>query len=427
VIGVGAAVLLYLNRVVDSGFELGLGVREIAADPGFLPSVGPAVLGFRLALAAVVASVTALVGLTVLPSPDGPVLAAFGFTLVAVGFGTRWIHVALDRAPLVGVAQAAGQLIMVAMVVLLVRDTGDVLGVPAAQVVGDLAAAGILFAALWRSPARIRIRFDFAKVRPLLPRATHLVASALLGITIYNSDFLFLRVLRDARAVGFYAAAYTLVTFFLNVGATYNLSLLPSLTRLRGDPAARQRLYDSAMAHVFAVGLPIAVGGSLVAGGLVRLLYGPEFGPAALPLALLIWWIPLNLLRDVPLMAVLSEGGERIAFRITAQAAGLNVALNLLLIPGLGLLGAAIATLATETIRMALALRAAGRLGLTLPPFGRFGRALAAGSLLTAAVVLTPGDSIWIAVPLGAVAYAAGLVLTGGLKVRAGWRPELTV
>ena len=40
VIGVATAVVLYLNRVVDGGLELGLGVREVARDPR-LPRILP--------------------------------------------------------------------------------------------------------------------------------------------------------------------------------------------------------------------------------------------------------------------------------------------------------------------------------------------------------------------------------------------------
>jgi O-antigen/teichoic acid export membrane protein len=248
-----------------------------------------------------------------------------------------------------------------------------------------------------------------------------------LGIVIYNSDFLFLRVLRDATAVGYYAAAYTLVTFFLNVGAMYNLSLLPSLTRLRADRPEQLRLYHTALAQVFAAGLPAALGGSLLAAALVGLVFGPVYAVSALPFALLVWCIPLNLLRDVPLMALMSAGEERAVFRVTLSAAALNLALNAALIPRLGLFGAAAATVLTETVRMILAMARARVHGFSLPGPGRFGRAGIAGVAMGGVLLAVAPGSVWAAVPLGAGAYLVALLATGGLKLRRRRWPVLSV
>ena len=40
-----------------------------------------------------------------------------------------------------------------------------------------------------------------------------MVRYAVAGLLIYNSDIIFLRVLGSAEAVGYYAAAYTLLSF----------------------------------------------------------------------------------------------------------------------------------------------------------------------------------------------------------------------
>jgi len=357
-IGVAMAVTLYGNRVVDLGFDLGLGVREIAADGAFLARVTPSVLGFRLLLAVGLAATLALVGLLILPQPDGAVLAIYGTTLLAVGASTRWIHLGADRSRTAAMALAGGQLVMALVVLATVRGPGDVAAVAGAQVAGDLLAAILLVLALGQAGRVLPIRIDWAVLRPLLPRAWALVASALLGILIYNAGLLFLRVLHGTAAVGYYAAGYTIVTFFLNLGIAYNLSLLPSLTRLRERKQDLEALYQTSMAQVFAVGAPAAVGGTLLAGPITAFLFGSGYAASAAPFALLIWSIPLNLLRDVPLMALLSSEGERWVFRVTLWAAVLSFALNLALIPSMGPIGAALATIMTEAVRMALAANA---------------------------------------------------------------------
>lgn len=412
-----AAVVLYFNRVVDGGFELGLGVREIAADPEFLDHSTPTVLTVRTLLAAAGAAAVGAAGLAFLPEPDGAVLAVSGLSLLAVGIGARWVHLGLRRTALVALAAIVGQGTMALLVFGLVREPADVAALPAAQVAGDLVVAAILLVALRRLAGSLPVQVDWMVVRRLAHRAWHLVASALLGIAIFTTGILLVRAFRGAGAAGHYAAAYTLVTFALNVGAMYNLSLLPSLTRLAPDPAEQHRLYHTAMAHVLAFGLPAAAGGSLLGGPVVGTVFGPGYAESALPLSLLLWSLPLNFLRDVALMALLSAGKEQIVFRVTLVSALLSVTLGLGLVPRFGLAGAAVGTLAAESIRLLLAAGFARASGFPLPGVGRFTRVLAATGVMALGLVLMNPGSVWIGVPSGAALYALGLLAMGALRL----------
>lgn len=426
-VGVAAAVVLYLNRVSDLGFELGLGVRQVAADHRFPERAGSSVLALRALIALLLAGLLALVGLAFLPQPDGAILAVHGLALLAVGIGTRWVLVGLDRTRAAALATTAGQALLALLVLLLVRGPGDVVVLPTAQMAGDILAAALCLLALGRGFWSQAVRVDWSALRPLLPRAWSLVGSALLGIAIYNADFLFLRVLHGPAAVGYYASGYTLVTFFLNLGVAYNLSLLPSLTRLREARADQLDQYHRSLVQVFAVSLPLSLGGALLAGPIVALLFGVGFAPAAAPFALLIWCIPLNLLRDVSLMGLLSAEGEHWVFRITLWAAVLNLVLNILLIPRYGLSGAAAATVATEGFRMLFAVVVARTWGFRLPGPRRFARPLAAGAAMAAALLLLRPPTVWLGVPLGGVVYLAALTALGGVRFERGRLPALSV
>lgn len=426
-IGVAAAVTLYGNRIADLGFDLGLGVREIAADRAFLARVTPSVLGLRLLISAGLATVLALVGLFILPQPDGAILAVYGLTLFAVGASTRWIHLGADRSRTAAMSLAGGQLLMAALVVATVRGPGDVAAMAGAQVAGDLLAALLLVLALGGAGRALPISLDWGVLRPLLPRAWALVGSALLGILIYNAGLLFLRASHGSSAVGYYAAGYTLVTFFLNLGIAYNLSLLPSLTRLHGSPAELTALYHTSIAQVFAVGIPAAVGGSLLAGRITGLLFGAGYAASAVPFALLVWSIPLNLLRDVPLMALLSHEGERWVLRVTFWSAVLSLALNLALIPPLGTTGAALATIVTEAVRMGLAAAAARSRGFGLPGPRRFVKASLAALGMALVLMALPAVPVWLAIPVGAAIYLAVLAGLGGIRMPRGQLPILSV
>lgn len=416
-VGVAAAIVLFLNRIVDAGFELGLGVRELARQPGLVTTGVPTIQAARSGLAVIAIAGASAVGAALLPPVEAAVLAMQSLTLIAVGLGSRWVHLAFGRARQAAVANITGQLVMAAGVVALVRDGDDVLMLPLASVLGELTTAGILLAGLRSLGVRRLFAWDRSLLAALVPRSSSMVASALLGIAIFSAGLMVLRILRDSEAAGFYTAAFAMVTFFLNVGAMYNLSLLPALTRLRSEPAQQRRLFMDALVYTMAWSVPLGAGGTVLAASIVDLTYGRDFSPAAVAFGLLIWAVPLNVLRDVALMTLLAEGHEARVARLTLVGAITAVGSALLLVAPLGLAGAAVATLAAEVVRCVHAAILAGGLGYTWPSAWRIGRVAAATALMLLALQFAPPMGIFVAIGVGAITYVLALAGTGGLGV----------
>ena len=419
--------LIYLARIADGGIDLGLGVREMAANSEQTIARASAILTARVVVALVLAILLAVVALAVLPTPDRLVLALYGLTLIPVAASTRWILLGMERTQSVAATRALGEAVMVSLVFVLVRGREDILVAPLAQFAGDALAAGVLLWWVARRGIRLSVTFDWQAIRPLVGRAWPLVASALVGLLIYNSDLIFLRFFRDRAAVGLYAAAYLLVSFISNLGTAYGLSLLPSLTRTASLPADHGKLYHTATAHVFAIGFPITLGGCLLASQIIALLFGSQYSDSADALRILIWAIPVSLLRDVPVMALMASGREDRILRLTAWAAAAGLALNFLLIPPYGIIGAAIATVATEGIRMVLALAAVRKYGFELTRMSRLWKSMLAGTVMAALLLLLSPSALWLALVLGAAGYGASLALLGGIAFRRGSFPSLNV
>lgn len=426
VIEVAGAIVLYFGRFADAGFDMGLGVREVAARPDDRALVGTALVARTLISIVLVIGLVAA-GLTLIPPPEGPVLAAYSLTLLAVGASTRWVHMGHERAKPVAVARTVGEVVMVLGVIVFVRGPDDILGVPFAKLVGDGLAAGLL---LWWIVRRLRgipWRPNWRLLRPLVPRAGMMVVGTLFSLMIYNADVIIIRLFRESSHVGHYAAAYALISFLSNMGMAYALSLLPTLTRLADRPEEQMGLYSAAHAQVLAVTLPIAIAVTFLSGAAIQIVFGGEYGPAAVSLSILIWSVPIGALRNMPFAAFMTRGREGLILWLTAISAGVNVVLNFALIPSFGIEGAAVATLVTEAVRMAIMMRVARRLGFRSPGIGRHWRAALAGGPMAA--------GMWWALPMGwaaaagvgAAAYVVGLTLVRGLRWDRGRLPTLDV
>lgn len=416
VMGLGFAVLLYATIAADCGLEY-TGPREVVDAGPRLPALVSTVLVTRMLVTVVVAAIQLGLAL-LLDEPEQSVLALYALALVPVGLNVRWAHLGLERAGVVAVARVGGEVLRLAIVFALVRTPSDVIVVPLAQFAGDAFAAVLLLARLRVSGVPswggVDIRLAVSVVRRALP----MLASAALAMVIYNSDLIFLRVFRDSGEVGQYLAAYTLLNFLGVLGHLIALSLTPAFTHLRPAPAQQSALLQRSLVNVMALGLPIAAGGVLTAPQIIGVAFGADYSASAPVLALLIWCLPILLYRSVMQAALVSMERPADVLRTTVVAAVANVALNLVAVPLLGMLGAAITTVVAEALRAATARAYVRRAGFRMPGLFRYGRAVGSVLAMVAVLLIVRPVNLWIAVALAVPTYALVLMAVGGLRVR---------
>jgi O-antigen/teichoic acid export membrane protein len=167
--------------------------------------------------------------------------------------------------------------------------------------------------------------------------------------------------------------------------------------------------FEMAIKTVLALMLPIGLGLSLFAAPLIEALYGSDYEGAVTPLRLLgamvaLWGV------NTTLLTVLVSRARPDVYTLPALAALVpNAVLALVLIPGHGANGAAIAALAGAAVLVALALPRTARLvgagflrGLAAPLAGAAAMALSALAL---------SGLPWIAAAIASVAVYAGVFL----------------
>lgn len=426
VIALASAVLLYLTHIGEFGLDA-IGIRDVAGDRRRIDSVAPSLLAARLVLAVALVLLVIPLSLTFLPPAEGTVLGVYALSLLPIALGTRWIHLGLETARPAALARLARDGTLLVLILILVREGDDLVRVPLANFIGECIASLILLVWLARRGARFPLQLEWAKVSAVARRAWPIVGHALLGLLIYNSDLIFLRLFRDLQSVGYYAAGYTLVSFLLNLGVAYSHTTLATVSRLGARNPTGQAVYGTAVAQVFAVSLPIALGGALVARDVIAVVFGPDYGPAGSALAILVWSVPFSLVRNVTQDTLIACDRENRVLHLTGGAAGINIVLNLLLVPPYGIQGAAAATLATEIVRFLVAARYLAAEGLRPLPGWRLWRPAVAGlAMVGALLVLEPGRLL-VVIGTGAAVYLIALTVLGGVVFPKGKGPVLNV
>lgn len=426
VIAVAAAVTLYFSKIADFGIEV-IGTREVAKLPDSVNHLASVVMSIRLVFAVSLTGFTILGAQLFLPEPERTILSIYFFTLIPIAVSTKWIHLGLENARPIGLSRIVGEVLVMGIVLCLVRSSDELWGVPFAQIAGEFCIAFLLILVLRQRNYKFGFCWDWATALPIFIRASPVLVQTLLWLFIYNSDLIFLRLFRDRESVGYYAAAYTLICFLANIGFSYGMSLLPTLTRLGAGSAGEKSLYQTALAHTYAVSLPISIGGCLLASKIIILGFGDGYTNSILALQILIWCIPLSVLRMVPWAALIARGHQNVLLKAVLYSVIVNISLNVLLIPRYGITGAATATVITECLTGVLMLKYAAINELSFTALRRFWRPTVASFIMTVALIVLRQSNLAISLILGVAIYVLALTVFGGIHLRKWQLPALNV
>jgi len=280
------------------------------------------------------------------------------------------------------------------------------------------------------------VHFRFVPLRPGAGRGG-LRAKLVAGLPLALSSALLLVALRIDQAmaslfgvavadIGGYNNAIKLKEALIMVPAVFALSFLPLLSRQVDQPDELRRNFSRAVHWGLGGAIPIAIGTWVVADALLGLLFGAPFAVYGdLMRWIFVAYAAASLISLLNALVV-----ARHHYRLQAIASGavlaLNVALNLALLPTLGMRGAALATAAAATIGAAVLGIEAVRAGCATTVLLALLRATVASvPMFLVARWLAPVH-VLAAIAGGAAVYlpayvAVGGLGPGGLPALAGW------
>ena len=261
--------------------------------------------------------------------------------------------------------------------------------------------------------------------RELLVFSVPLVVSTLLSRLLTRTDTLMLGLFRPSYEVGLYGAAYPLAGAMVLVLSSFGFMYLPVASRL--DAADKRdevdAIYTLTTKWIYVLTFPVFL--TLVAfpGDVLSATFGAQYAPAAPALAVLaVGFFPrAGFGRSRETASALGFTTYILGTNVVAFA--LNVALNLVLIPAYGYVGAAVAS-AASFLALNLLMYAFLRLKVGVSPFARrSARAFLAlpAALVPPAVALSNVVSLTVlTLPLFVLAAAAATVVvvaaTGALQ-----------
>lgn len=198
---------------------------------------------------------------------------------------------------------------------------------------------------------RSRTEFDFSFFKSTIKIALPLVMISIFSTIFVSADTVMLSILKGDAVVGWYNAAYNLVLGLRIIPQLFVSALFPTLSYYYVTSRKSIKVvYEKYFRYLLILGLPIALGATLLSEKIILFIYGSEFMNSIIALQILSWDILLIFLYTILgcfLVAIDRQNDMVIAILVTAI---INVIINIILIPHFSYIGAAAATVVSETI-----------------------------------------------------------------------------
>jgi len=262
----------------------------------------------------------------------------------------------------------------------------------------------------WRWKEPIEARLDPAFVRRVLAAGVPLALGFTITTVYAQLDVVLLQALKGFQMVGWYAAANRFIDAVAWIPQSAMGAVFPALSLVAATESRRLIFaYEKSFKMLAIVALPLAVGISVTADSLVPLAFGHAFDQSIPALRILAPSIALLFVNNAFIYTLTAINRQVDFTRLSLATLVVNVALNLLLIPPYGYLGAAAASTLTEAALFAGGLWLLRRQLAPLRVVGSTGRAIASAAVMGGVLYPIRSWPLAIVVIVGAAVYLAAL------------------
>jgi O-antigen/teichoic acid export membrane protein len=384
-------------------------VREISRDPSRTQELAGNALTLRLALSVVMIALASAISLLLPYEPDVRVAVVLAGAPLLFGMVTSSLVAILQARLRMGravIAEVTGRAVALGLVGLVAALDLGFFAVMGAAGGGALATMVVTYV-LTRPVSPIGMRADVAVWRSLLAASVPLGIALAINEIYFRADTLIISLFEPFEQVGLYTLAYRILEFTLVLGSIFLTTVFPLLSEaVAHDEPRALRLIQSSTDVLVLLALPLVAGGVVLAPQIVDLAGGPDFGDAATPLSILLVAGGLSWVNGVFGFALVAKRRQLAALWLNLTALGVNVGLNLLLVPVYGIVTAAVVTVVSELVILAGSYPLMRRHFSFFPRLRTLAPALLGAGVMAAVLWPLREAPLPLTVPLGAALYA---------------------
>jgi len=213
----------------------------------------------------------------------------------------------------------------------------------------DYFLISVILMIIYKKISNQRLSVNWRLGRQMLSRSKYYIIPSLMVIIFQHTDRIMIKLMLGETETGYYSAAITCIGI---TGFVFGAVIDTARTVILEEKARNQEMYEKRVIQLYSIitymSLAQSIGMTLLAKPLVIFLYGVEYTKTAGILAVAVWYITFGHYGSVRNIWILAEDKQKYLTAINVVGAIANVILNLCLIPILGGIGAAIASVITQ-------------------------------------------------------------------------------
>lgn len=206
----------------------------------------------------------------------------------------------------------------------------------------------LILLAFYAKQGTQKLSFSVTVAKEMLSKGKYYVISGLMVVIFSQTDKIMLKWMCDNAEVGFYSSAMTCASMTSFVFVAIIDSFRPAIFGSNSDQLQFENKLKLLYSIIIWCSLIQSVLMTVAAPLIISILYGAEYLGATNVLRVVVWFTTFSYIGTIRNIWILSNGYQRYLSWINFAGAVMNIMLNLLLIPVLGSIGAAIASVVSQ-------------------------------------------------------------------------------
>jgi O-antigen/teichoic acid export membrane protein len=414
-INYGLAFISYALLFANPGLTV-IGAREVAKAPQDRRFIEET-LGLRLVLAVVIFMIFCI-SIRFIPgeSMTKQVILVYALTLFPFAVLLEFVFQGREEMDCIGAGRIIQYVVYFVILLLFMKGAADILVVPLAFVIGYVIAAFFLILIYIKKYKSFKFRFLVAGWRTILGTSIPVGFAIIFNQVTISLPAIVLGIFKTNYDVGIFSAGYKIVFMLLVIERVFYYVFFPILSKQHQQkPEKLAGSFNFLTRFLFALTVPIALGGLILAPGIIDLVFGQAFVEAATVLRILLVYfmiVPVNTIFGYGLIAI---DQEKRFFKIITITALISALLIVILGLRFGFNGAAVALLVSESISIIL-------MHGQLRKFVRFGksgyvlRPMIAAVVMALVICILQGWHVVALIALGIVVYLLTFFMLRGFS-----------
>lgn len=279
----------------------------------------------------------------------------YGLALLSNVFYLDWAFQAIEKMEYMVLPSIISNLFYAVLLIRFIKSSEQLLLVPLFSFLGSIFGVIISIFIFLKIFGRFKIKFNINIFKRIITSSLPIGISGIMVSAFYQLPIVMLGFMRSNKEVGFYNAGYKLVFFLLTVITTYYSALFPITSYYYNKSLDYfNKIIRNTAKLMLIVALPLSFGGAILAGPLMKLIYGLKFMEGVVVLQILIWDVFLVYVGSIFGQGLLAAHKQKELSLISMLMFMICLVMNLMLIPILGIAGSALAILIAEIVGVLL-------------------------------------------------------------------------